>query len=395
MELPGACGGEGDAVPLWNTRPSDCTATGGETPMGATMTSRERFHATFRFGAPDRAFMMPQWLFGETRQRWLREGLPADQDLSAFFAFDRMEQVPIDAGLLPAVETRVVEQTDHWRIVEDEFGGRVKQWSDREIGMSQWITYPLRGRAQWDEFRRRLDPDVPSRYPEHWADLKRCWAERDYPLGIHAGSLYGWLRNWVGMENLALWYVDCPDLVHEATQHIADFVIRLMERALDGITDLDYAVMWEDMCHKTGPLISPAWFRDFMLPHMKRITNALHAAGIDIIMVDSDGRVDELLPLWLEAGVNFHYPLEVAAGCDPLHYRDLYGRDILLMGAIDKRAMRDGCSKADVEREVLAKVPELWKQGGYSPMVDHAVPPDVPFALFKHYVDLVQDICRS
>jgi uroporphyrinogen decarboxylase len=153
--------------------------------------------------------------------------------------------------------------------------------------------------------------------------------------------------------------------------------------------------MWEDMCHKTGPLISPAWFREFMLPHMKRVTRGLHDVGIDIIMVDSDGRVDELLPLWLEAGVNLHYPLEAAAGCDPLRYRELYGRDILLMGGIDKRVMRDGCTRADVEREVMAKVPALWKQGGYSPMVDHAVPPDVPFELFRHYVDLVQDICRS
>ena len=43
----------------------------------------------------------------------------------------------------------------------------------------------------------------------------------------------------------------------------------------------------------------------------------------------------------------------------------------------------------------LRKVPELWKQGGYSPMVDHAVPPDVPFAHFKYYLDLVNEICRN
>ena len=63
------------------------------------------------------------------------------------------------------------------------------------------------------------------------------------------------------------------------------------------------------------------------------------------------------------------------------------------MGNVDKRVLRDGCSKAQIERDVISKVPELVKSGGFSPMVDHAVPPDVPFANFRYYVDLLQDIC--
>ena len=54
---------------------------------------------------------------------------------------------------------------------------------------------------------------------------------------------------------------------------------------------------------KTGPLISPKLFRDFMLQPMKRVTKVLREHGIEIIMVDSDGNVDELIPLWLEAKV--------------------------------------------------------------------------------------------
>jgi uroporphyrinogen-III decarboxylase len=199
----------------------------------------------------------------------------------------------------------------------------------------------------------------------------------------------------VGMEHLAMWYVDCPDLVHEMSEFVGDFILRLIERALDEIPDLDFAVLWEDMCHKTGPLISPQWFRDFHIEPLKRVTKAVREAGIDVLMLDSDGRVDLMLPLWLEAGVNMHYPLEVASDCDPLHYRDLYGKNIVLMGGIDKRVLRDGYTKADVEREVLSKVPALWQQGGFSPMVDHAVPPDVPLDNFRHYIDLVQDICRN
>jgi uroporphyrinogen decarboxylase len=359
------------------------------------MTSRERFHETFRYGQPDRVFMHPQWTYGETRQRWLDEGMPADVHFNTYFDFDRFEIIPITKEPWPILKTRVAERTDEWNLYEDEFGGQFKRWHDRELGMSQWITYPLRGREQWELMKQRLNAADPIRYPEYWEDYKRAVRGRDYPLGIHAGSFYGWIRNWVGMEYLALWYADCPDLIHEMTETIADFMLKLLDRALTEIPDFDYALLWEDMCYKTGPLISPQAFRGFMLEPMKRVTARLHEAGIDIIMVDCDGQIDALLPLWLEAGVNLHYPLEVASDCDPLKYRELYGKEVLLIGAIDKRVMRDGCTKADVEREVMAKVPELWKQGGYAPFVDHAVPPDVPFELFKYYVDLVNEICRN
>jgi len=359
------------------------------------MTSRERFHETFHYGTPDRVFLHPQWTYGETRARWLKEGMPADVHFNTYFGFDRFEIAPIIKEPWPVLNTWVAEKTEEYNVYEDEFGGVFKRWHDREIGMSQWVTYPIRGREQWELMKQRLNAADPIRYPEYWEDYKRAVRGRDYPLGIHGGSFYGWIRNWVGMEHLALWYADCPDLIHEMTEFIADFMLKLLDRALTEIPDFDYALLWEDMCYKTGPLISPQAFRDFMLAPMKRVTDRLHEAGIDIIMVDCDGQIDLLLPLWLEAGVNLHYPLEVASDCDPFKYRELYGKDILLIGAIDKRIMRDGCTKADVEKEVLSKVPALWKQGGYSPFVDHAVPPDVPFELFKHYVDMVQEICRN
>lgn len=361
--------------------------------MAVPMSSRERFHATFRYGQPDRVFLMPQWLFNDTRLRWLREGLPHDQHLNAWFGFDRLETVPLHTGPWPPVETKVVEQTAHWRITEDEFGGLTKHWTDREIGMSQWLVYPVRDRDTWERWKQRFDPTAAVRYPLYWDDYRRCVAGRDYPLGIHAGSYYGWLRNWVGMEHLALWYYDDPDLVHEMTEFVGDFMLRLIDRALTEIPDLDYALVWEDMAMKSGPLISPQLFREFMTPVLRRVTARLNEAGIDIIMVDSDGNVDELIPLWLEAKVNLIYPLEVASDCDPLEYRRRYGRDVLLLGGIDKRALRDGCGRAEIEAEVLSKVPELVRQGGYSPFVDHAVPPDVPYENFAYYMDLIREIC--
>ncbi|MGD9518288.1 MAG: uroporphyrinogen decarboxylase family protein [Armatimonadota bacterium] len=356
------------------------------------MNARERFLETFRFGSPDRPFMVPQWVFPDTIKRWQSEGMPADVHFNEYFGFDRYEQIPINLGLIPAIEEDTVDETKEYRVVEDEFGGRRKVWKYKGIGMPQWLSYPLRNRDTWERFKQRLNPLSPCRYPLYWDDLKRYWKGRDYPLGIHGGSYYGWLRNWMGMENLAVLYYDDPDLVAEMTNYVGEFVLATIRRAVEEV-ELDYAVYWEDMAMKTGSLISPALFRRYMSENYRRVNSFLRAYGIDIHLVDCDGNVDELIPLWLEVGVNGVYPLEIAAGCDPLAYRERYGRELIMFGGIDKRALRT--DRKTVEEEVASKVPALTKAGGWAPFVDHSVPPDVPLDNFQHYLDLCHEIFKA
>lgn len=363
------------------------------------MNARERFHATFEYGQPDRVFLLSQWLFSDTHTRWLHEGLPADQHFNSYFGFDRMEAIPFNPGytedldaVWPRPTTKVVERSAEWHIVENELGGRCKVWTDREIGMSQWLEFPVRDWESWENLKKWLNPHQHSRYPEYWEDLKRCYRGRDYPLDLMAGSFYGWIRDWVGMENLALWYYDCPDLVHDMADYVGDFILKWLDRALNEIPDIDCAHIWEDMCMKTGPLISPQLFREYHLEPMKRVVSILKQAGVKIIMLDSDGRVDELIPLWMEAGVDLVYPLERASDCDPVRYRQQFGKDLRLIGGMDKRVLRDGVPKRAIEEEVVSKA-DLIREGGYSPMVDHAVPPDVPFENFQYYMHLIHELC--
>jgi len=361
-----------------------------------TMTARERFHATFEYSQPDRVFQLNIGVWDETYRQWLHEGMPWDQHFNTYFGFDRLEVIPLRTGLCaslwPPPETKVIQQTAEWQIVEDELGAKTKRWTDGHEGMPQYLRYPVRDRDSWEKLKERLNPDAPNRYPEYWEDLKRCYRNRDYPLRIQAGSFYGQIRDWVGMEHLALWYYDCPDLVHEMTEYVADFTLRVIDRALSEIPDIDCANIWEDMGMKTGPLISPKLFREFHMEPMKRVTKVLREAGIQLISIDSDGNLDELIPLWLEAGANMVWPLEVAAGCDPVRYRKQFGKKLRLMGGIDKRVLREDMPKEAIEEEVMSKV-GLIKEGGYSPIVDHMVPPDVPLENFQYYMKLIHQVC--
>lgn len=132
------------------------------------MNARERFHATFTYGQPDRVFLQPQWTFNDTRRRWLREGMPRDVHFNTYFGFDRIEGIPINFGVLPPLETKVVEQTAHWSIVEDELGGLTKRWTDREVvskvpelvksgGFSPMVDYAVPRDVPFANFRYYVD----------------------------------------------------------------------------------------------------------------------------------------------------------------------------------------------------------------------------------------------
>ncbi|MCB0161867.1 MAG: hypothetical protein KDD83_27200, partial [Caldilineaceae bacterium] len=122
----------------------------------------------------------------------------------------------------------------------------------------------------------------------------------------------------------------------------------------------------------------------------RRITDLVRRYGIDVVWLDCDGKIDLLIPLWLEAGVNCMFPLEVGTwGEDPVKLRQEYGRDLLIMGGFDKHILAQG--KAEIEAEVRRLAP-LVEEGGYIGFCDHRVPPDVPYTNYLHYLDCVRTI---
>jgi uroporphyrinogen decarboxylase len=103
-------------------------------------------------------------------------------------------------------------------------------------------------------------------------------------------------------------------------------------------------------------------------------------------MLDSDGNVEDLIPCWLDVGINFIYPMEVSAGMDVVALRKRFGRDLLIGGGMDKRVLAG--DKAGILRMVEEKRP-LIEEGGYLPGCDHAMPPDIPWENYRFYRGLM------
>lgn len=326
--------------------------------------------------------------------RWRREGLPEGVDPGAYFGLEGAHRLPVDSGfchvpLCPPFEQEVLADEGE-SIVFRDAQGIVKR--DRKPGfgvsMSQFLEFPVKDRADWEDIKWRLDPDTPERYP-NWGELDYL-DNPDLPVMIHICGAYGTPRNLFGEERLAYAYYDQPDLIHDIQRHWTDFYCRMFTRILQH-AHLDYVYIWEDMAFKNGPLISPKLFAEFMLPYYAELNGHLRSLGVEMIMVDSDGDPRPLMDMFVESGVNFFMPFEIAAGMDPLPIRERYGEKLVIWGGIDKRELAKDLDA--VEREVMSKVPKLMETGGYIPAVDHLVPPDVPFANYCRFVELIRQVC--
>ena len=180
--------------------------------------------------------------------------------------------------------------------------------------------------------------------------------------------------------------IDDPGFVKEMIGFWADFVSETMAPIL-AMLQVDYVVVNEDMAYKAHSMISPKMTRQFLLPAYKRWIAELKRAGCRVISIDSDGYIAELIPIWIDAGFNCCFPVEVAAGNDIVKYRRLYGKKMAYVGGIDKRAIAAGGKV--MEQEVMRVVPPLLEDGGFIPGCDHGVPPDISWDNFVEYTRLL------
>ena len=111
--------------------------------------------------------------------------------------------------------------------------------------------------------------------------------------------------------------------------------------------------------------------------------------GVGIVSLDCDGKIDRLIPSWLENGVNTMFPIEVGtweASIAP--WRKQYGRALRGVGGMNKTVFAK--DRKAVDREV-ARLKELVALGGFIPCPDHRLAPDSEWDLVRYYCDRMRE----
>lgn len=356
------------------------------------MTDRERFVACLTGQPVDRP---PFWLFwgpwATTWQRWFEEGKPAEiTDARSFAQPDAVPHVvPVNCGPCPRFEPVVLEEDEHYRVSLDSWG-IVRRNTKLNESMPQFVRFPVQSRADWERYRdERLDPDHPDRLAGPWRERVREWVDRGVPiqLGYFPDvTIFGGVRWLLGDEECLLAFYTMPELVRGITERLTDIYLTVFTAVVREVR-VDVVHIWEDMCGRQGPLISPAHWREFLGPCYRRIKAFCVEHDIPLLSVDTDGNPHDIVPPMLEAGVNYLWPLEVAAGCDVHEFQRRYPQ-LGLMGGIDKRALAQGPAAIDAE---LERVWPAVERGRYIPDLDHLIPDDVSWENYRHFAFRLRD----
>jgi uroporphyrinogen decarboxylase len=382
------------------------------------MNDKELFHCIMAFDKPDRMLRWEQGFWGGTIERWYREGMqrrygvqgdpafgdtvygPATpirgdsmlcMDVAAGAGLDKPSVcVPVELFLCPSFEEQVLEEHGDHQIIRDEIG-IVKQVPRGRDSIPHFISWPVANRNDFERLvEERLNPDTPERFPPDWKTQVMRLNAYDGVVGLggYPCGFFGTPRFLMGEIAFLMAFLDDPDFVRRIIDYIATLWATLYDKVLSEIR-VDFIHIWEDMSYKNGPLISPAIFRSFIVPAYKKITDVAHSHGVNVVIVDTDGDCTSLIPGFLDGGVTGLLPFEVQAGMDVKQIREQFPR-LQILGGVDKKELAG--SHSQIDAELARRLPGLIAGGGYIPMADHQVPPEVSWNNYRYYRRRVEEI---
>lgn len=258
--------------------------------------------------------------------------------------------------------------------------------------------YPMKGilseasSDHIDELVKWPDPTKPF-WTAGVADRARMLRENsDYYVIARMVTSHGPFTTACGLRGTEQYMVDMA-LNHE-------FAHRLMDRVTDAIEGLllgylmacgKYIDMIElpgdDYASNVNLIVSPRMFKEYIKPALKRLVNVVKEYDSNIkVMLHSDGLVEDLLPEFIDLGVDAIHPLEPVEALDQVKIKDKYGKDLSFVGGIDISHVMPGSLKG-VVKEVKLRIEQLAPGGGYilapSNHLQADVPPENVVKLYK------------
>ena len=372
------------------------------------MTTRERCMNILHYKDTDRIPAVHFGYWGELLVEWaeqghismemakgaVHDGSPVQAELDKIIGWDCTWHncVYPKLGLYPAFKREVIETLPDGsqRVLTDK--GVIEKFKPGIVSIPSEDDYLLKDRKAFEEF---FLPKM--QYSEDRAkseDLIRQYngkLEYDAPIGLRVGSVLGDIRDITTVMGMSyLMYDEDEELFADIVDAYAEMQYKCVETALKTGLKFDFAHYWEDICFKSGPLLSPEVFDELCRKHYKKRNDLLHKYGIDIISLDCDGVTEKLIPTWLETGVNVLFPIEVGVWGDQFEpARKKYGKEILGVGGMDKTAFRKDKAAVDVELERLKR---LFDMGGFIPCPDHRLMPGSKFELVQYYAEEIKKI---
>jgi uroporphyrinogen decarboxylase len=240
------------------------------------------------------------------------------------------------------------------------------------------------------------DPDAPGRTDGLAEAASTLFHETDFALFSSGAGVFELTWQSYGMEALFAAIGDDPRFLNKLLDKTTELLAGLYGRFLDAVGPyLDCLELYSDLGTQRGPLFSPSFYRQVLMPRDKELLDFLRGKTSAKMCLHSCGSTYAFLPDVIAAGFEVLNPVQTtAADMDAVRLKREFGKDLVFWGAIDTQQVLPFGTPDDIRREVAQKVRDLGPCGGYILAACHNIqaqtPPENVLAMFEAACELGQ-----
>ena len=346
------------------------------------LTPKERTLRALRFQRPDRLptfdNFWPEWS-SLVRDRY---HLPPDASVDEYYGVDIMLLFP-DEGPY-TTWARTVSESDTDRIAVTPWGQTQRQPKDGYF--AEDLDSLIKTHADLD--RIPFDsPLLPSRYesflnPEAYRPDTFCYFVKTGGPYLRSAFVRGtenWLMDIAGDEAFA----------KDLAWRMGDFLMEIGRQGLKHWGQYDTGVwIFDDMAYNHGPMFSPDSFERILLPAYRHMVKSWKEAGASFVLLHSDGNIEPLLDMLIDAGIDGFNPIEPRSGMDLVRLHEKYGKHASFIGGMcNSRVLPNG--PVEAIRDQARAIVDAGRDGGVI-IGAHSIGPDIPIEHYEAYLDVVR-----
>lgn len=324
--------------------------------------------------------------WGDTYKIWWQKGyIPNDVQLADFFSFDMDELYPFTFIADLDYTPQTIEETDETVLIRDGNGALLRRHKLHDT-TPEHVDFSVKDRAGWEELIKPLLKPLDSRISfDAYRNHKKHCKEKNRFFFLSTLNVFECMHPVCGHEHMLAGMALDPGWVLDMSNTYGALLLAMMEKLIEREGPPDGIWFYEDLGFLGRPFMSPAMYREIIMPAHAKTIGFAHSLGLPVVM-HSCGMVEKLLPGMIEAGIDCLQVIEVKAGMDLLKLHSMYGDRMSFMGGIDVREVYPN-DFSRIDRELESKIPIVKNGYGYALHSDHSIPATVDMPTYRYFID--------